>query len=185
MIPSELSDKSKAWCAEYIIDFNAKEAAIRVGVPAHQAEYFGANNKADVRCKALIYELKRRVSLRSEISADRTLELLRQIAETDITEVLEVVIDSPDMPTLMSRFKALPEAVRAAVKSVKWGKNGPEIIMHDKMAAILNVGKYFGLFNDRLEVSGPGGGAIPMITTTMTPKEAADAYAAALKGVTP
>ena len=54
--------------------------------------------------------------------------------------------------------------------------------MHDKMKAIELIGKYYGLFNDTLKLVGPNGGPVEIITPDMSPKEAADAYAAMLAG---
>ncbi|ATS92157.1 putative terminase small subunit [Sinorhizobium phage HMSP1-Susan] len=178
----ELSDLARRWCEEYIVDFNKKAAALRAGYPSHSAELKGNQNYNDPRCQALVYELKRRVSLRSNISADWTLERLRMIAEAEITPVLVLLAASKDAATFAAHFQQLPDHVRAAVKSVKWGKYGPEIVLHDQLAATRDIGKYFGLFNDKIELTGPGGGPLQTITREMTPKEAADIYAQAIKG---
>lgn len=179
---AELSEQSRLFAAEYVVDFNGKAAAERVGVIQPQREYKASTWLRDPRIQALIREHKHKVMLRSNISADWTLEKLRQLAETDITDILGLILSyNGDRVQFMADFRALPADVRASVKSVKWTKYGPEIIQHDKPQAIMAVGKYFGLFNDKLEVTGPGGGAIQTITTSMTPKQAADAYAAQIK----
>jgi phage terminase small subunit len=54
--------------------------------------------------------------------------------------------------------------------------------MHDKLKAIELIGRYYGLFKEQVELSGPNGGPLEMITPDMSPKEAADAYAAMLAG---
>lgn len=179
---AELNDQSRLFAAEYVIDFNGKAAAERAGVPIQSREYKAATWLRDPRIQALIRDHKHKVMLRSNISADWTLEKLRQLADTDITDILGLVLSyNGDREEFMTAFRALPDDVRASVKSVKWTKYGPEIIQHDKPQAIMAVGKYFGLFNDKLEITGAGGGAIQTVTTTMTPKEAADAYASQIK----
>lgn len=179
---AELTDQSRLFAAEYVVDFNGKAAAARVGVLGPQCEYKSTTWLRDPRIQALIREHKHKVALRSNISADWTLEKLRQLADTEITDILGLVLSyDGDKEKFMAAFRALPVDVRASVKSVKWTKYGPEIIQHDKPQAIMAVGKYFGLFNDKLEITGANGGAIETITTTMTPKQAADAYAAQIK----
>lgn len=179
---AELNDQSRLFAAEYVVDFNGKAAAERVGVPIPSREFKAAGWLRDPRIQALIREHKHKVALRSNISADWTLEKLRQLADTDITDILGLILSyNGDRVQFMADFRALPADVRASVKSVKWTKYGPEIIQHDKPQAIMAVGKYFGLFNDKLEITGAGGGAIQTVTTTMTPKEAADAYASQIR----
>lgn len=54
--------------------------------------------------------------------------------------------------------------------------------LHDKLSALEKLGKHLGMFKERIEHSGPGGMPIQTITTAMTPKEAAEAYARTLEG---
>lgn len=45
---------------------------------------------------------------------------------------------------------------------VKRTRNGIEILTRDKDAALLNLSRYLGMQVDRKEISGPGGGPVPM-----------------------
>jgi Phage terminase, small subunit len=180
---NELTPLAERFCHEYVIDFKAKEAAIRAGCMPVQAEHSAARWLKDPRCQAMIRELKRQVTLRSNISADWALEKLRVIADQDITEILALVLQwKGDYEDWMTKFRALPPEVRACVKSIKWGKYGPEIVQHNSMDAVALIGKYFNLFTDKLEVTGPGGAPMKMIHEGMNLKEAAQAYAESIKG---
>jgi len=42
-------------------------------------------------------------------------------------------------------------------------KDGVKVIMSDQNAARMALGRYLGIFKDRTEVSGPGGGPVPLL----------------------
>ena len=58
--------------------------------------------------------------------------------------------------------RRLKGSARRLYAGVKQTKNGIEVIMRDQDAALQNISKYFGMLLERKEVSGPGGGAIPV-----------------------
>lgn len=45
-------------------------------------------------------------------------------------------------------------------------RNGIKVNVHDKAAAINNLARYLGMITDKKEISGPGGGPIPMANLT-------------------
>lgn len=66
----------------------------------------------------------------------------------------------------------LPKAASKLYAGVKVTKDGFEIKMHDKTAALVNVGRHLGMFKDRTEHSGPDGGPMEMtITRRVVDKE--------------
>ncbi len=52
---------------------------------------------------------------------------------------------------------------RLLYAGVKQTKNGLEVVMHSQEKALENVARHLGMFVDKSEVSGPGGGAIPVL----------------------
>jgi hypothetical protein len=50
------------------------------------------------------------------------------------------------------------------VKSIKEGKYGPEVELYSAHEALRDLAKIRGMTIDRKEISGPGGGAIPLQT---------------------
>lgn len=166
-----LGDHWKLFAQEYCVDFNVSAAAARANVSVAMSYAM----IKDPRVVAEITDAKRKASGRVDISIDGTLEQLRMIANGSAIDVLDA-LSQVEGETLAERLRKLPPATQYAIKSIKWTKNGPEIVMHDKVKAVELIGKYFGIFSDKLEVSGPGGLPV-MITNGMTAKEAADAYA--------
>lgn len=176
-----LGDMPRRFAEEYLIDFKAGPAALRAGYAAMNEGYLLLT---DPRIQALIKDGKRKISERVNISIDNTLEMLRRIAHGDITPVLRTLADDGKGSTFIERFEALPDEVRACVKSIKWTKNGPEIILHDKIAALTLIGKYQGIFTDKSETKlvGPNGGPVQVetINPEMDAKTAAEMYAATI-----
>lgn len=62
---------------------------------------------------------------------------------------------------------------RRLYAGMKVTKDGVEIRTHDKIGALLNVGKHLGMFKDRVEHSGPDGGPIELDDAAMAAKLAA------------
>lgn len=81
----------------------------------------------------------------------------------------------------------LTDAAARSIKSVKQDANGNvQIEMHPKGPALTLLARMIGAVTDRTEVSGPGGGAIPVaavsLSATVTPQEAALAWRAMIRG---
>ena len=56
----------------------------------------------------------------------------------------------------------LPAEVRALYAGVRVTRDGIDVKTHSKDRALELIGKHVGLFKDKLELSGPNGGAIPI-----------------------
>lgn len=74
-----------------------------------------------------------------------------------VTDVL--IPDTRDLSPAAARLYA----------GVKQTKDGLEVKMRDQDAALANVARHLGMFKERLELSGAGGG--PVQTVSMTPDE--------------
>lgn len=177
----ELSDRARLFAAEYLVDFNVTRAAERAGISHNH----GQQLMRDPRVDALIQEGKRKSALRLAISADATLNGFRMIANADIVPVLRALmgaageydeLDETGRHDFIWRLEQLPDEIRYSIKAIKWTKSGPEIVLHDKVAALTAIGRYFGLFTDNLNIRAPDGIGIKRIEEQMTPKEAADLY---------
>lgn len=178
-----ITDQQMLFVEHYMTNFVVAEAAGKVGVsPATGYAWMDLPS-----VKAQILDAKHKITLRAQISADWTLEKLQNISNADIVRVLEALTDDRTSSTeplkpLLERLAELPVEIRYAVKSIKYGKYGPEIVMHDKVQALMAIGKYFKLFTDSIELTGKNGTPLNMITGEMTPQQALEAYQATLKG---
>lgn len=164
-----VTDVVRRFAEEYLIDFKIGKAAERAGIsPSYASEVM-----KDPRVQALINEGKRRASGRVNVSVDNVLENLRIMTTVTIADFMDGFNLKP--------VDEWTDEMRQSVKSLKWTKFGPALELHDALAANVHIGKHLGMFVDRVALSGPGGGPIPTINGTMTPQEAAEAYAKTLE----
>lgn len=178
-----LNEKQARFCAEYIIDLNATQAAIRAGYSEKTAYSQGQRLLKDVEASARIQELIAERSKRTEITADRVLQELasigfankRDVVRWGIKEVAfgfddegkRVSADRIGDATVVQYIPApfvepinaedLPDDVVRAVKKVALGVNGFTIEMHDKVGALTKLGDHLGMWKQKLEVGGPDG----------------------------
>lgn len=75
----KLTNKQKMFCAEYLVDLNATQAAIRAGYSEKTAKNIGAENLAKPYLNEYIQELMDKRADKVEISAD---DVLKDILET-------------------------------------------------------------------------------------------------------
>ncbi|MBR2499795.1 MAG: terminase small subunit, partial [Clostridia bacterium] len=80
----QLTDKQKRFCQEYIIDFNATQAAIRAGYSEKTAYSIGDENLRKPEIKNYIEELKTELKKQTDIKLDNIIEEACKIGFADI-----------------------------------------------------------------------------------------------------
>ena len=145
--------KQKRFCAEYLVDLNATQAAIRAGYSPASAGSIGYEllKKPDIRARIDkgIAEQERRTG----INADRVLRELGRIAFVSAPDLVNM-----DDATLKEGASADDLAAIASVK-VKTipGPMGDgferEIRLADKLKALELIGKHLGMFTDKAELN--------------------------------
>lgn len=83
----KLTEKQKRFCEEYLIDFNATQAALRAGYSQKTAYSIGDENLRKPEIQSEIQSLIKKRSERTGINADSVIKELVKIAfaETEIT----------------------------------------------------------------------------------------------------
>jgi len=192
--PQPLPELAKRFAEEFLIDFKAGPAALRAGYEHASA---GHGLLKDYRVQALIKDGKFRASGRVQISVDMVLENFRvmtSVTAADFFEEKPVLISmtpnnkGPFIPDPSGRkymalkpLDAWTDEMKYALKSIKHGQYGPEIVLHDKAKTNESIGKFLGMWVDKVEHD-MSTGALEMITAAMDPKQAMEAYLATMKG---
>lgn len=83
-----LTNKQEMFCKEYIVDFNATQAAIRSGYSSASANQSGCDNLAKPIIQNRIKELIEQRNNRVQITADDVLINLYKMAMLDISDVI-------------------------------------------------------------------------------------------------
>lgn len=157
----KLTAKQIRFVDEYLVDFNATQAAIRAGYSPKTAAAAAARLLRNVNIQAEIARRQKDLQRRTEISQDRVVKELARIAFADASDyacVETYMYENKDgtlSPLQVVSPKdtgVLSDDQRAAIAGIKQGANGIEIKLHDKIKALELLGRHIGMFNDKIEV---------------------------------
>lgn len=136
-----LNEKQKAFCREYILDFNQTQAAIRAGYSERSARRVASRMMTKDDIKAYINELKQIAADKAEITPEWILSKLRRVVEMGLgNEQTDVIVKenvAPGVSNTMSQ--KMTKADIAAAKS-----------------ALDLLGRYHGIFTDNTKVEHSG-----------------------------
>jgi phage terminase small subunit len=170
---NELTAKQRAFVREYLIDLNATQAAMRAGYSEKTAYASGAENlKKPQIASAIESALKIRAD-RTDITADRVLKELAKIGFADIRKAIKwqgTLVTEEDNPdggdtliiknvvtnnvTLVSSDEIDDETAAAISEISQNAAGGIKLKMHDKKAALVDIGRHLGMFTDKVEHTG-------------------------------
>ena len=164
-----LTPKQIRFVDEYLVDFNATQAAIRAGYKAKTAHVMGAENLRKPKIAEEIARRQKDLQRRTEVTQDRVVKELARIAFANIADYVHVETQTRTKDdgtettyqiVMLSETEDLSADQRAALAAVKQSVNGVEIKLHDKIKALELLGRHIGMFNDKLSLSGADGGPL-------------------------
>lgn len=147
----ELTPKQKAFIAEYILDLNATQAAIRAGFSKKTAESQGSRLLRNVKVLAEIDRLKKEREERTLVTADWVVANLKEVVERCMTHEPVMQFDH--------------EEKRMVQKQGEDPETGKTVGIYEFDSAGANralelLGKHLALFTEKHEHTGAGGGPI-------------------------
>lgn len=152
-----LNAKQQAFCDEYIIDFNATQAAIRAGYSEKTSYSHGQRLLNDVEIQKEISKKQIERSKRTEITQDRVLLEIARLAFNDPRKAFD------DNNALLP-VKQWPDEVAAAISSIKTKEItdsegntvgiSQEVKFWDKSKNLDLAARHLGMLNDKLELGG-------------------------------
>lgn len=145
-----LNDKQKLFIEHYLTCLNATEAARRAGYSLKTASSIGYEN---LRKPEIAEEIQRRVA-EVAMSSDEVLRRLADHARGTLEDFIKFKKDGDTID--------LAEAQKAGklhlLKKVRVDKDGGVTIeLHDPQAALVQLGRYHGLFLDKTAFTDPTG----------------------------
>lgn len=158
---SNLSAKQALFVDEYLIDFNATQAAIRAGYSKKTAAKIGFENLQKPEIQAAIAKRLKDRSERTQITQDRVLEELARVGFSDIRRSFSPTTGALLLPEQWDDDHA---AAMASVKvtyrsSGEVDENGnpiPEAVAElkpwDKLSALDKIGRHLGMWNDKMQI---------------------------------
>lgn len=170
---TELTAKQRAFVREYLIDLNATQAAVRAGYSEKTANEQGARLLANVSVRSAIDAAMKNRAQRTDITADRVLQELAKIGFSDIRKAVKwqsSLIEEEDNPdggdiavikhivtnqVQLVSSDDLDDDTAACISEISQNaQGGVKIKFHDKIQALLNVGKHLGMFTEKHEHAG-------------------------------
>jgi phage terminase small subunit len=155
-----LTAKQERFVAEYLIDLNATQAAIRAGYSEKTANEQGSRLLANVKIASAVAEAQAKRSERTHITQDM---VLAEIAKIGFSDLRKAVAWSGQTVTLKNS-EELDDDTAAAVSEVALTQSGLRIKMHDKLSALEKLGKHLGMFGGE----GGGDGDVPRLNINIT-----------------
>jgi phage terminase small subunit len=142
-----VTPKQYLFCAEYLVDLNASQAAIRAGYSKKGAGQTGEKLLKNAEIRKRLSELQQRRQARTEITADYVIERLAKIADFDHRQLY-------DSDGVMLPAHKMSDAVSAAISGIEHtDKGGVRVKVSDRVRALELLGKHLALFTDRIDAS--------------------------------
>lgn len=138
-----MTEKQKRFVEEYLIDLNAKQAAIRAGYSVKNADKIGSELLGKTGVRQAVSEAIAERSRRTGVNQDRVVRELARIAFSNFSDIVD-----PD--TARIREDATEDDL-ACIQSIKIKPNEfgteREVRLFDKRAALVDLGKHLGMWN--------------------------------------
>jgi phage terminase small subunit len=170
---AECSEKETAFAREYVVDLNATAAVFRSGCYAcssnESAASVGSRLLTRVNVQRLIDVLKAQRAERTDYTSAKVLAEMSMLAHSRVDWF--IVDDNGNVKLAAGAPEDAMGAIQSVKrkKTVKESKDGVmtitydvELKLWDKPAPLKLMGRHVGLFPDKVELSGPNGGPIPV-----------------------
>ena len=146
----KMTERQKRFVSEYLIDLNAKQAAIRAGYSPNTASVIGPENLAKLCVRSAVDKAIAARAVRTGVSQDRVVRELARIAFMDPTRVIDF-----QKGVVMEDLSEDDRAVLSGVK-VKDGEvfTEREVKLLDKLKALELLGKHMGMFTEKVALEG-------------------------------
>ena len=151
-----LTAKQKRFIEEYVIDFNAEQAAIRSGYSAKSASFIGFENINKPYLKA---EIQKKMDELTAKSQDKVISVLQRLHETINADITDYTSDDGEYDPSKPKFNG------KLVNSIRKGRNGTTVTLCSKDKALELLGKYLSMWQDKIDISGQVQQVVPIQIT--------------------
>lgn len=147
-----MTKKQELFVAEYLIDLNATQAAIRAGYSAKNADKIGSELLGKTRVQQAIAKAMAERSKRTGVNQDRVVLELAKLAFINITDVVDSQGKIKENAT--KEDKSCIESIKYKESSSDTGSSVErEVKIGSKLKALELLGKHLGMWNDKVDVN--------------------------------
>lgn len=163
-----LTPKQERFVAEYLIDLNATQAAIRAGYSQRTAKVQGSRLLTNDNVAAAVQARQGKIAEKLEITQERVVAELAKIGFSNMADYMRA---GPDGDPFLD-FSALTRDQAAALTEVTVddfidgrGEDARAVRrvkfkLADKRAALVDLGKHLGMFTEKVSIGGADGGPV-------------------------
>jgi len=158
----KLTPKEAAFAAEFIIDLNVTQSAIRAGYSKKTARVIGQNLMRKPRVQKAIEAAQAARAKRTEITQDRVLREYGRLGFSDMRHLMSWDEEGVKLKDSGELSDDVAPSVAEVVQTITKEGGSLRIKLHDKKGALDSICRLQGWNKDKLEHSGPDGGPIPL-----------------------
>ena len=151
---NDLNDKQEFFCREYLLDFNATQAAIRAGYSQNSAGQIAFDLLKKHEIISRIDDLKKERLAASKVTAERVIQELARIAFVDIRNVTGFGPDGVTLKQDSELHEDQAAAISEVTQTTSEGGGSLKVKMHSKEKALELLCRHLGLFKEDGRTSG-------------------------------
>ena len=159
-----LTAKQERFVAEYLIDLNATQAAIRAGYSVKTAAEQSSRLLTNVNVMQAIDKAKEKRAIRTEVTQDRVLQELGRIAFFDLRKLYREDGSMKAMHELDDESAAVLAGVDVVEMKSGTADHSPLYVkkakIPDKVAALSLAMRHLGMLTDKTELTGANNGPL-------------------------
>lgn len=153
-----MTPKQARFVAEYLIDSNGKQAAIRAGYKPSNAESTASTLLSDPKVSKAVAVGQAKALENAGITAERVLREMGRLAFSDVSRLFNANGSLKSLHELTPDDAACIAGLEVIIKNAEAGDGHTDkvhkIKVWDKSKNLEMLGKHFGLFAEKLELSG-------------------------------
>jgi phage terminase small subunit len=142
-----LTAKQQRFVAEYLIDLNATQAAIRSGYSAKTAKQIGCENLAKPDIAAAIAAKRAKIADKLDVTAER---IICELAKLGFSNMRDYLSDEGKLSMPLDDRDKMAAVGEYVVEATPLGTK-TRFKLADKRAPLVDLGKHLGMFVERSE----------------------------------
>jgi len=158
---SELTDKQRRFVEEYVVDLNGTQAAIRAGYSENTANEQASQLLAKLSVRKAVEKLQREISQRLGLTAEKVLSEMSYIAFANMADYLQCTSGGDPFFDYYNASREQKSALsEVTVEDYVEGRGDDarnvkkvKFKLHDKRAALVDLGRHMGLFRTASEAA--------------------------------
>lgn len=151
MAERKLTPKQQKFVAEYLIDLNATQAAIRAGYSAKTARNIAQELLTKPHIQVELQKRRGKVEKKLEVKQESIIAELAAIAFSNGADYAKVVSDGTACGVVFTPTEQLDKEKLKAIASIEMSQSGMKVKTHDKLRAIELLAKFMGWFDQQKE----------------------------------